>query len=406
MNPYGDPPSPGIEDEPPIVPVQTTHAYEHRSADPSPGICDAGHQDQDGASAPGLDALFIAAMEQQNHAVPVTTADGPSASPKDFTGSLMPTTSALEQPISPSMSISNQNLDFILNPATRMHSPIATAVSSPFASCSSRSRDYRSVSGQPVLPIERSVETEHEMGFLLRNFSEGPGAWMDLFDRWSNFSSYVPIMASTHPGIKHAAAALSAKALGRSQGRKSMGDVAHHARTDLYPHAQSVDWARKGTKYYENAILLLRQMLQEGNGDTTLHSAEGNEGWPSRSHNGHPQEGRVVTFPMATQSSSDELLIATAILSVYEVLDTAVPEWSRHLNGAKSLLDIAYDGMASSLSPRPAALRSNLSIMSKARRATFWNIARLDMLAACKSHTLQSCFNPIASMSMHIRVCD
>ena len=70
----------------------------------------------------------------------------------------------------------------------------------------------------------------------------------------------------------------------------------------------------------------------------------------------------------------------TAILCVYEFLSATGAAWSRHLNGTKSLLVIAEGGMMplGELSVPP----------SKARRATFWNFARQDYLAACKSSAL------------------
>jgi hypothetical protein len=85
---------------------------------------------------------------------------------------------------------------------------------------------------------------------------------------------------------------------------------------------------------------------------------------------------------------SDEVLAATAILSVYEFLDATGPAWNRHLSGVKSLLDIAEVGMvpleqqaSPGGTPFPPPKKTGLS---KARKATFWNFARQDYLAACK----------------------
>ena len=78
------------------------------------------------------------------------------------------------------------------------------------------------------------------------------------------------------------------------------------------------------------------------------------------------------------------MLAATAILSVYEFLDATDPAWSRHLSGVKSLLDMAEVGiMPPDYRPVNGA-RVKQSSFSKARRATFWNFARQDYLAACK----------------------
>jgi hypothetical protein len=93
-----------------------------------------------------------------------------------------------------------------------------------------------------------------------------------------------------------------------------------------------------------------------------------------------------VSSTTGHKPNSDELLAATAILCVYEFLDASVPEWSRHLNGAKSLLDIAKERMMPLQLPSPGTplLSPSSTRMSKARKATFWNIARQDMLAACR----------------------
>ena len=89
-----------------------------------------------------------------------------------------------------------------------------------------------------------------------------------------------------------------------------------------------------------------------------------------------------------SSAHSDEVLAATAILSVYEFLDATDPAWNRHLSGVKSLLDIAEVGMlpleqqsspGGTTFPRPK--RPGLS---KTRKATFWNFARQDYLASCE----------------------
>jgi hypothetical protein len=88
------------------------------------------------------------------------------------------------------------------------------------------------------------------------------------------------------------------------------------------------------------------------------------------------------------KSDTDELLAASAILSVYEFLDASVPEWEKHLNGAKSLLVVAKERIEAlqDLTHEASTTSAESGLISKARRATFWNIARQDMLAACKSH--------------------
>ena len=88
------------------------------------------------------------------------------------------------------------------------------------------------------------------------------------------------------------------------------------------------------------------------------------------------------------EKQSDNVLAATAILSVYEFLDASGAAWSRHLNGTKSLLDIAQTKLISVEVPAaPGCFQSlhELKKPSAARKAIFWNFARQDCLAACTS---------------------
>ena len=237
------------------------------------------------------------------------------------------------------------------------------------------------------------TEQHHEIAFLLRWFSEGPGYWMDLFDFGTYFASYVPVKARDNALLRYAALAYSAKALARVQGRKPVmgGSVTHQACMELYPEAQSVDWYHKATEYYDTAVSLLLQALKEES--IIISESESDCEQSQRSSelsysNDGPSRKRRRTSSSSTsyKSNTDELLAASAILCVYEFLDASVPEWKKHLNGAKSLLVIAQERMMPLQIPTPnsTVTAANLGFISKARRATFWNIARQDMLAACK----------------------
>jgi hypothetical protein len=103
---------------------------------------------------------------------------------------------------------------------------------------------------------------------------------------------------------------------------------------ELYLERHSVDWYHKAAKFYDTAVSSLLQALREN-----------------------------------SESDTDELLAASAMLCTYEFLDASMSEWAKHVNGATTLL-------LQTLKPSP-------TIISKAWRATFWNIARQDMLAAC-----------------------
>lgn len=83
---------------------------------------------------------------------------------------------------SPSISISssNNNINFLLNPSSSLspnidptlHTPIDQRESSSYTSMSLTSRGAAA-----DLRPDVHVETEHEIAFLLRHFSESPGLW-------------------------------------------------------------------------------------------------------------------------------------------------------------------------------------------------------------------------------------
>jgi len=219
---------------------------------------------------------------------------------------------------------------------------------------------------------------------------------MDLFDLGTYFSSYVPVKAQENPLLKYAALAYSAKALARVHGRKPImgGSVTRQAYMEVYPDAQSVDWYHKATQYYDTAVSLLLKALK--NDATIALDSDSDSSEPSWSLDGRSPKRRRSSSGSTAKTNTDELLAASAILCVYEFLDASVPEWAKHLNGAKSLLVIAQERMMPLQVPTPNSMiaSANLGVISKARKAAFWNIARQDMLEACKSSLLYYVFCP------------
>lgn len=84
-------------------------------------------------------------------------------------------------PTSPSASItsSNNNINFLLNPSTSLSPPIDPNLQSPMdnreSSFTSASLASRGLAAD--LRPDVQVETDHEVAFLLRHFSEAPGQW-------------------------------------------------------------------------------------------------------------------------------------------------------------------------------------------------------------------------------------
>lgn len=218
---------------------------------------------------------------------------------------------------------------------------------------------------------------------------------MDLFDLGTYFASYVPVRAMSNPLLKYAACAYAAKQLGRVKGAKAkMGGVcSRQAVMEVWPEHDN-DFIWLGAKYYEKAIqLLMKQLQPNADGPPPSTTPEVFGQWQANelgedAETPRKRRRRISNTQFSRGVHSDEMLAATAILSVYEFLDATGPAWSRHLSGVKSLLDVAEIGImpiehhpSDSNSPYQQFKKSKLS---KARKATFWNFARQDYLAACE----------------------
>lgn len=162
---------------------------------------------------------------------------------------------------------------------------------------------------------------------------------------------------------------------------------------ELYPQPESVDWEWIGAKYYDKSISLLMNELSNSGADdpmTPLNSIDETISPRSniqslRSMSRTPGSRRRQLSRPAAANNADETLAAAAILCVYEFLDNANTAWARHLSGTKSLFDLAEkEGMMPVQSPSSPGSLSQRIKPSRARRATFWNFARQDFLAACK----------------------
>jgi hypothetical protein len=241
---------------------------------------------------------------------------------------------------------------------------------------------------------------EPDVAFLMRDFSEHAGAWMDLFDLGQFFATEVPILAVNCPLLLYSCTALAAKSLSRIINTDSTISDAQlhpqrHGRLALRPGPplDAEGWVRKGRENYDLAVSLLRQALA---GAIVSNPADLPETTSA-------ETASVTQGAPLPSTDSDELVAATAILCVYEFLDASGAEWSRHLDGAKSLFEVAKDRMvplardpepvslANQIRERLAGHESNLEDvtggLSKGRTAIFWNFARQDMLSAFINNT-------------------
>ncbi|KAL5356721.1 hypothetical protein BJX96DRAFT_162637 [Aspergillus floccosus] len=339
----------------------------------------------------GLEALSNAAahdrlsypplgVDQQALGTPDNSTAFNSIPPASISSGPSPNQARTALPSQPSPSISvtssnnNNNINFLLNPSQSLSPPVDPSMQprTERRSSSLMSRSAPSRAATEVKP-EMPVETDREVMFLLRHFSQSPGLWMDLFDLGTYFASYVPLgrvkvpqPPVTETGIKK-------------------------CKMETWPDGKSVDWTYSAAKYYEKAIQLLMKELQPDKGPAPLSTPEAFGQWQAaelceENDNPRKRRRRYSESRLSNGVHSDEILAATAILSVYEFLDATGPAWNRHLSGVKSLLDVAEVGMmpleqrpSPAATPFPPRKKGGLS---KARKATFWNFARQDYLAA------------------------
>ena len=129
-----------------------------------------------------LEALSTAALyntPENSDSARVSSTTG-----QDFRSSTQPITpnrDVLGPPISPPSPVTaaNNNLSFLLNPASHMSPAIDPRLQGPFTP--TRQALHNTVASSPSVAQpsrpELAVETEHEIAFLLRYFSETPGQW-------------------------------------------------------------------------------------------------------------------------------------------------------------------------------------------------------------------------------------
>lgn len=217
---------------------------------------------------------------------------------------------------------------------------------------------------------------------------------MDLFDFGNYFGSYVPGQARSHPLLKHAACAYAAKQLSRVNGVKAspFGVCSKDATVGVYDDP-SIGWELEGAYHYEESIALLMDTMQQSQGSLRPvgHDARSPSWGSLASFLEHLEFGLSLRSGRSVvQSKSDEIVAAAAILCAYEFISATGAACSQHLNGMKWLLGISGGNI---MPPEMSALDSFFLPQnrnpSKARRATFWNFARQDYIAACELQPLQ-----------------
>ncbi|KAK4060959.1 hypothetical protein Trihar35433_9884 [Trichoderma harzianum] len=152
--------------------------------------------------------------------------------------------------------------------------------------------------GLAALASEFMLESEQEIVFLLRHYTDNLAPWLDIFGDKCFFQTCIPRLVGTHPVLKYSIAALAAKHLSNLGGFRATncGPMSTLALTELYPSAGNVDWAFKAASYYHQAA----------------------------THSQHPS-------PLYTTEASsiltDVAMASNAILTVYEMIDSNYDEF-------------------------------------------------------------------------------
>ncbi|KAL6821867.1 hypothetical protein J3E69DRAFT_339455 [Trichoderma sp. SZMC 28015] len=203
--------------------------------------------------------------------------------------------------------------------------------------------------GLAALASEFMLESEQEIVFLLRHYTDNLAPWLDIFGDKCFFQTCVPRLVGTHPVLKYAIAALAAKHLSNLGGFRATncGPMSTLALTELYPSAGNVDWAFKAASYYHQAA----------------------------THSQHPS-------PLYTTEASsiltDVAIASNAILTVYEMIDSNYDEFYTRIREIKGQL-VRYPNDGSTSQPTFAPFKFH---GSPAASASYWHCLPHDLLSS------------------------
>ncbi|QYS99603.1 Zn(2)-C6 fungal-type domain-containing protein [Trichoderma simmonsii] len=203
--------------------------------------------------------------------------------------------------------------------------------------------------GLAALASEFMLESEQEIVFLLRHYTDNLAPWLDIFGDKCFFQTCIPRLVGAHPVLKYSIAALAAKHLSNLGGFRATncGPMSALALTELYPSAGNVDWAFKAASYYHQAA----------------------------THSQHPS-------PLYTTEASsiltDVAMASNAILTVYEMIDSNYDEFYTRIREIKSqLVRYPNDGLISQPVFTPFKFHG-----SSAALASYWHCLPHDLLSS------------------------
>ncbi|KAL7966708.1 hypothetical protein HDV63DRAFT_407450 [Trichoderma sp. SZMC 28014] len=203
--------------------------------------------------------------------------------------------------------------------------------------------------GLAALASEFMLESEQEIVFLLRHYVDNLAPWLGIFDEKCFFQTRIPRLVGTNSALKYAVAALSAKHLSHVAGFRATncGLRSTLALTEMYPSAGHVDWAFKAANYYHRASSQQQSQLYDTIGNTSPEFLD-----------------------VATTSS--------AILTVYELIDSNYDEFQTRIQDVKSKL-ARYSNETSS-STTKSYFPPFKQPANPAALASYWLCMPLDLL--------------------------
>ncbi|GKZ75905.1 hypothetical protein AnigIFM56816_003363 [Aspergillus niger] len=225
---------------------------------------------------------------------------------------------------------------------------------------------------------ELMTDSEHEVSFLIRHYSQYIAPWLDLSDSRNFFTTYVPIRAIDDAYLRYSMAALAAKHLGQMKGAtcpESIGMFTSPAVMETYPNAPEVDWYLKAANYYYLSMARMNSSMPES--FAAPSSSAVLEG-PVDIVNNWLHRHAETTPPSATDDTlwrKAEALLATAtILTMYKLINEPGERWNLHLTSVNSLFESVLHLYGNS---HNAPIKFTHGI-----NASFWNFARQDYLAS------------------------
>ncbi|CAM1505795.1 Fc.00g114320.m01.CDS01 [Cosmosporella sp. VM-42] len=350
--------------------------FNGRESSPSPGssaVRDLGRVLLQLGQLPSTSANLPAAS-------PVQQAMSPSLSefataPSDIASMDPETNEPLHSTSSSSTATGGHNLNYSQSMDFSTNTPLRT----PESACAAEPVNEFSMSSPGV--NTKVAETNDELPFFLRHFSETMGKWMDLFDLDCFYHRDVPMLALDSSLLMYSACAVAAKQL--SKVCPPSDDRLVRSPIQQWSNSRGKDYSWYSTKYYDAAISLLLERVSE------LSNRGARDGSSNiASHNGNHTAGsceraleHIRDHRHANQGCSDEVVVAATILSVYEFLSASGKTWSEHLDGIRSFIQLSdeagfYSFQAMSPTSRISPIPPSLL------RAAFWNFARQDFLAA------------------------